>query len=416
MENLHDDDREMSESAVATPGALGHDGSDAGLLPYIVPITPVAPDTQNGDVCARFNANEDLLALPVCTGERPVGLIHRHDFTGRLAHRYGWSLYEKKPVHLLMDHGPLVVPQDLCIDKLQHLIATDRPSALTRGFIVVHGERYVGMGTALSLLQASVRLNAQRNLLLTNALAEAESAGRVKSRMLANVSHELRTPLNAIIGFSEMMTIGTHGPLPKRYADYAADIHASGTHLLGIINALLDIAKAEADAHQLHEASVNPKLCLTDALHFVQLAADQKGLTLKLAAAADLPMLRADERMLRQIMLNLLSNAVKFTTPGGYVTAYAHRGADGGLALGVRDTGVGMSPEDLKMALMPFGQVANEFTRSHDGTGLGLPLAKAFATLHGATLAIDSAPGRGTDATVHFPPARTIGIASATAA
>ncbi len=238
---------------------------------------------------------------------------------------------------------------------------------------------------------------------LRKAMEAAAEGNRAKSEFLANVSHELRTPLNAIIGFSEVMQQEVFGPLGNdRYREYASDIRDSGSHLLGIINDLLDYAKLEAGRLDLHVEPVEfPKL-LENSLRLVHKRAEEAGVTLVSNIANAPERIEADGRKLMQILLNLLSNAVKFTPAGGTVTLKALSTVDG-VEISVTDTGVGMSAHDIEIALIPFGQVDSSLNRQQTGTGLGLPLSRALAELHGGRLDVESAPGHGTTVRVSLP-------------
>lgn len=242
----------------------------------------------------------------------------------------------------------------------------------------------------------------------------AEAASRAKSFLLANMSHELRTPLNAVIGFSQLIRDQTMGPVGvPLYADYARDICGAGEHLLGLINSLLDLAKIEAGKLELKEEPLQLPQVLEVSVAFVRTQAQKKNLSLDIAASEALPPIRADELKLRQILINLLSNAVKFTPEGGRVAASAGLAADGSLAIVIADTGIGMSPEECLVALEPFRQVENSFTRQYEGTGLGLPLARTLIELHGGSLVIDSTKGKGTAVSVRLPVERIIGSPTA---
>jgi two-component system, cell cycle sensor histidine kinase PleC len=233
---------------------------------------------------------------------------------------------------------------------------------------------------------------------------QAELANRSKSEFLANMSHELRTPLNAILGFSEVIRDQLLGPVgTARYIDYARDIHGSGQHLLGIINDLLDLSKLEAGKLELHEETLAVGRVLEDCRRLLRGRAEEAGIAVSVELAEPGLMLRADERLLKQILINLLSNAVKFTPRRGRVVLAARSTADNGLELAVTDTGIGMDEAGIRIALTPFGQVGGSFTRHQQGTGLGLPLARSLAALHQAELTVRSAPGAGTAVTVRFP-------------
>lgn len=255
------------------------------------------------------------------------------------------------------------------------------------------------VGTIAS--DATDRLRLKRRL--KQALEAAEFANRAKSQFLANMSHELRTPLNAIIGFSEMMQQGIFGRVEEpHYRDYIDAIRNSGAHLLAIIDDILDIAKIEAGKAELVQERAYLRALVDGVIHLVEPRARQGGVFVANHVPAEFPPVLLDVQRMRQVLLNLLSNAIKFTDPGGSVVVEAKL-RDGPEIL-VRDTGVGMRPEDIPIALEPFGQVDSGSPRGQRGTGLGLSLSKSFVELHGGTLTIDSAPGRGTTVSVRLPP------------
>ena len=234
----------------------------------------------------------------------------------------------------------------------------------------------------------------------------AEAANRAKSEFLANMSHELRTPLNAIIGFSGMMSDRMFGPLNERYAEYANIIGDSGRHLVAIITDILDLAKADADRLLLTEEHVEISEVVELGSKIVEDMARRAEIEFVSDIKQPLPTMIGDPAKLTQILVNLLSNAVKFTAPGGTVRLTVEQRLHRGITFRVEDTGIGMSADQIPIALAPFGQVGNSLTRRHDGVGLGLPLTKRLVELHGGTIEIDSEPGRGTIASVHLPEAR----------
>src|SRR6185503_8500818 len=224
---------------------------------------------------------------------------------------------------------------------------------------------------------------------LIRAKNKAEAASRAKSEFLANMSHELRTPLNAIIGFAEIINKRTFGSASERYIEYAGDIYNSGTHLLGLINDILNLSKLEAGKLQLQEQDVDLEFAIAACMTLVEDQARQANITLSVVRDPEVLMVRADERRLRQILINLLSNAVKYTPEGGSVGVRTFR-RNGGLAIAVSDTGIGMAAENIPKALAPFDQIERKVRRKQEGTGLGLPLAKQLTELHGGTLKIES--------------------------
>ena len=239
----------------------------------------------------------------------------------------------------------------------------------------------------------------------------AATANRTKSEFLANMSHELRTPLNAIIGFSEVMSGEMFGPLGHaRYTEYAGDVASSGRHLLTLINDILDISKIEAGRLEFSPADIDVRGLMSDCQRLVRERAEAAGLELIFQMPSDSLHVHADETRLKQVLLNLLSNAVKFT-PAGSVTCSAEPDTSG-VRFRVRDTGIGMTEEELKVALEPFRQVDGAHNRRYEGTGLGLPLAKRMTELQGGRFKIESRPAGGTTVSVVFPRASVEAIAA----
>ena len=239
---------------------------------------------------------------------------------------------------------------------------------------------------------------------LTQAKRQAERASAAKSDFLAKVSHEIRTPLNAIIGFAEVMLGERFGPIGNdRYRDYLKDIHASGGHLLSLINDLLDLSKIEAGKLELTFTSVTLNDLTQQCVAIMQPQASRERILIRTSLSPALPQIVADARSVRQIVLNLLSNSIKFTGAGGQVIVSTALNDDGEVMLRVRDTGVGMSEKDLATALEPFRQIATSAPGRSGGTGLGLPLTKALAEANRARFHITSAPKAGTLVEIAFP-------------
>jgi PAS domain S-box-containing protein len=230
---------------------------------------------------------------------------------------------------------------------------------------------------------------------LTSAKAQAEKASSAKSDFLAKVSHEIRTPLNSIIGFSEVMMEERFGPVEnERYREYLKGIHASGQHLISLINDLLDLSKIEAGKLDLNLTSVNLNDIIQQCVAIMQPETSRERIIMRTSLSPALPPVLADERSVRQIVLNLLSNSIKFTGAGGQVIVSSALTDHGEAVLRVRDTGVGMTEKQLATALEPFRQIAT--SGRSGGTGLGLPLTKALAEANGATFSIKSAVDAGT--------------------
>ncbi len=251
------------------------------------------------------------------------------------------------------------------------------------------------------LRQALVELErANRNLVRANeGLTEAN---RAKSEFLARVSHELRTPLNAIIGFSELLRDPGSAPLSAEQCEFADDIHQSGEHLLRLINDILDLSKIEAGKMELHLKTTDVPRALRDAASMLRAQATRKGLALDFAAGPGVAAALVDPGLFRQVLVNLLSNAVKFTPEGGSVRLTA-RVEERDLIAEVRDTGIGIAPEDVPRVFEEFYQVDGSYARGYGGTGLGLALVRRMVELHGGSITVDTAPGRGSCFVVRFP-------------
>jgi signal transduction histidine kinase len=264
------------------------------------------------------------------------------------------------------------------------------------------------------MLRTSRVANALREneVRLVVARDEAERANRAKSEFLANMSHELRTPLNAVIGFSGLMRRQVHGPLLDKYVEYSGLIEDSGTHLLSIINGILDLARADANRLTLREDAFEICDALSLCESIIRPMAEKSAVKLFLEIEEGLPTLFADPTKVQQIVLNLLSNAVKFTPPGGEVRLFICLRETGELELRIVDSGIGIPRDKLGLALTPFGQVDSSLSRKYDGVGLGLPLTKRLVELHGGTMQIESEIDRGTVVTAVFPPERLLPLAT----
>ena len=258
----------------------------------------------------------------------------------------------------------------------------------------------------LLVLGAALLLMMQRkhNKALRHSILLAEAANKTKSEFLANMSHELRTPLNAILGFSEMMSHKIFGELGvEKYEEYVNHIHGSGEHLLDIINDILDLSKVESGRLIVHASEIDLQQMFEDTRTVLMPRAKERGVSIGLHVDDNVPLFQADARLIKQILLNLLSNGVKFTEADGRVNLIGHLCKDGSVQIEVIDTGIGMTPSELEIALTPFGQAGTTMTRSHEGTGLGLPLVKSLVELHGGELFIRSKRNVGTTVQILLP-------------
>jgi two-component system cell cycle sensor histidine kinase PleC len=264
---------------------------------------------------------------------------------------------------------------------------------------------FVVLAAIVWLAERALERQHAHTVVLAEQAARADAASRAKSEFLANMSHELRTPLNAILGFAELITNEILGPIgTPRYKEYAGDIERSGRHLLGIINDVLDLVQIETGRARVSLGTVDACEVGRDVVRLMSPQAAAKSVALRFAANCTADPMTSDEGKIRQILFNLISNALKFTPEGGSVTvSIAGDPLDGRTILRVADTGIGMRPEDVPVALAAFGQIGNALQRHGQGIGLGLPLTRKFAELLGGTFDLQSAPGNGTIVTVTLP-------------
>ena len=326
----------------------------------------------------------------------------------------GWSAIGS--VHLASGRLPLVCYATVMIssplfanDTLDHALA-----GLCMAFALVISMQ---ASTSYETARRMLSLQFQRSGLIGHlrrtkgesdeARRRAESASLAKSQFLANMSHELRTPMNAILGFSEIISTKALGSAIDKYAEYAALIHDSGKHLLSLINDILDLAKIEAGRMELLEEDVDLAALALDATRMMAPKAEGAHLMLTAEIDSDLPLVRADERALRQMIMNLLSNAVKFTPVGGRVTIFAS-GDEDGISFGVEDNGIGIEEDDLARVFESFGHGRHDITTYEKGTGLGLPIVKGLAKAHGGSVTLTSQRNQGTRVTIYLSAQRVV--------
>jgi signal transduction histidine kinase len=246
-------------------------------------------------------------------------------------------------------------------------------------------------------------------------MLKAKAADLAKSNFLANMAHELRTPLNAIIGFSEVIKL-EQIRMRENYPEYAGHIHDAGTILLDIINGILDLARIEPGRIVLQEELISLDALVQSSIGTIRPIAQRKFIEIECNIEKPSTMIYVDATKLKQVMLNLLSNSVKFTEPRGRIEVGSVLHKSGDLVLSIRDTGIGIPPEQIERIFQPFEQVADHLTREHEGTGLGLPIAKALIELHGGELVLSSHPGIGTTARLRLPGDRMRTVTTSTAA
>jgi signal transduction histidine kinase len=286
--------------------------------------------------------------------------------------------------------------------------AWDGSEIVLRGRVFIPPSHREDWSLAISTYE-DITAERERETQLVKARDDAERASAAKAEFVANMSHEFRTPLNAIIGFAQVLRDEMFGPLgSERYTGYVEDILESGEHLLELVNDILDLARADAGRMELEESVIDLTILVTQSLRFVRDRAARERIALETRLPRSLPRVLGDNRRLRQLLLNLLTNAVKFTDHGGRIVVEAERLEDGAIALRITDSGIGMTHDDIVVAMEPFGQAQRRRRGRLEGTGLGLPIARRIAEIHDGTLTIDSTPGQGTTATLTLPAGRIV--------
>ena len=248
----------------------------------------------------------------------------------------------------------------------------------------------------------------RRNRALRSLNAQLEERDQAKSRFLAHMSHELRSPLNTILGFAELLESGDHGELTSGQYDDITCIRDAGVHLLQLINDILDLSKVESGKMDLHLEKTDVIDLVRRTISLLVGLGNSRGLNIISNCGPELPAIMVDQRLARQMLFNLISNSLKFTSKGGTVTISSCLRSDGGITLGVTDTGIGIPKSKHARVLEPFLQAHEDLMLSHPGTGLGLPIVKSLIELHGGRLLLDSEPGKGTTITLEFPASATI--------
>lgn len=344
----------------------------------MTPLPPVAPDVSCQKAFETLAAQPTVPSLAVVAGKRPLGLISRQDFLAAFSQPLVRAVYERRTVERLIqspygNRDPLIVDADLGLEELKEIITTEKPSAVVDGFIITRDGEYAGIGSGVSLLGLSLERARGQIADLEQARLAAQQANQAKSTFLASISHELRTPLNAVIGFSEVLQQQFYGQLNDKQTEYVSDILRSGTHLLELINDILDLSKAEAGKLELPYRTLR---------------------------------IIGDIQKLKQVAINLLANAVKFTPDGGAIRVTVMIARDGAPSLMVEDAGIGIAPDEMERVLKPFERAESQANLALEGTGIGLPLSKSIVERHGGTLHLASELGRGTTVVVRLPPER----------
>lgn len=372
------------------------------LASLIQPIAPIPPGTHGQKVYERFESEPDTLAIAVVDEEgRPIGLVERNAFFVAMAAHYGRALYAGRPISMLMNPHPLVADGDTPVADFCGEILAERPSELLKGFVVVQGGRYLGVGSALSLLQATSEANrahaeemTRQADALERARLEAQTALAAKSQFLAVMSHEIRTPLNGVLAIADILGRKLDQAELK---PYVRTIQDSGQTLLRLLTDALDLTRADAGRLELSEDGFSVKALLDDLAALWSARAELKGLTLNFVyEGAEDQWALGDAVRLKQVFSNLIGNALKFTPEGGVEVRLVCRRNDIYVHLEgqVRDTGIGVPQDRLSAIFQPFSQT--EAGLREGGAGLGLAICKQLVEQMGGEIEAVRNPERGT--------------------
>jgi signal transduction histidine kinase len=368
----------------------------------------VRSETPFRDLAALMAAKKIGALMVVDGNDDLIGIVSERDLVRTIAER-GERTFELSAAAVMSSPVITCAPESsvemvlklMLTYGIRHLpITRDREKLGVISIRDVLDYRIAGLEANISALRhAKQETNEARTA--------AELANRAKSEFLANASHELMTPLHAVIGFSELMLKEPHGPIgAPQYRAYLQDIEVSGRHLIEIIGRVLDLSRIETGDLRPLVDSVDVAGVAASCIGMMADRAGKSGITLSAAPFDGLPQLRADERMLRQMLNNLIGNAIKFTPAGGCVTVCGTSDESGAICLSVADTGIGIAPEEIAKVAQPFHQADGSISRRYDGSGLGLVLVKRMMEMHDGRLVLTSAVGVGTTATLWFPGGR----------
>lgn len=370
----------------------------------LTPARTYPPETRVSTVADEFFREPQFDAVAVVEGERPIGLITRQKFLMTVFRRFGWELYARKPIRDVTDLNALVIPEDLPLDEALIRAVGRRPEDVYDELIVVGpGGAFRGLLSVRQMIiqhsQALANILAQRDL--ANARArELEELTRLKSQFLANVTHELRSPVNAIIELGELLRISAEQGFVGQMRDRLTLLLSSATNLRSIITNILDLSKIEAGRMEVIEEEFDLVPLLEEVAETTRVLLGGKPVDVILTAKSEQPM-RSDPVKCRQVLLNLTSNAAKFTDAGRI--EIEQEGISGAAIVRVRDTGIGIAPDDIGRVFEAFTQLEDAKSKRHQGTGLGLTIVRNLLELLGGSITVESEFGRGTRFAVTFP-------------
>jgi len=399
-----------------------HSNAIETVASLIMPVQPLTPDCPLEQAAERFllPESQQLLSLPIVKDNRPIGVVSRYQILKIFLMPFGREVYGKKPVTTFMNHHPLTLEHDLCLEEASQYLTDNMQTPITEDFIIVHENHYCGIGMVMDLLKAITDLKfrnydrelshkvvqlEQRSIELSQAMHEAKAANLAKSQFLANMSHELRTPLNAILGYSEILREDMQETGAEEFVSDVNNISKAGEHLLDIISAILDISKIEAGKMELDIEKFNLPQMLRNITGLVSPVIEKNNNYLK-TDYANVPLeMEADVMKVRQCLLNLLSNAAKFSNQSEiYFAVYPMLvQSEEWVVFRVQDQGIGIEQHKVKTLFEPFVQADNSTTRVYGGTGLGLAITHEFVEMMGGYIEVSSHLGIGSTFSLYLP-------------
>lgn len=365
----------------------------------------VTPETSVREVANHFFSTPTLEAIALVVDGIPVGLVTRAKFLFTVFRQFGWEIYHRKPIAVLAGDAPLILPDWSRLDAALALALARDPKDLYDE-VIVTGEDGTFAGLLPVRQMVLQQTHAVANIIVQKELAherarELEEVGRIKSQFLANVTHELRSPVNAIIELAELMRMAADQGYVAQVRDRLTLLMSSATSLRSVITNMLDLSKIEAGRMNVFVETFDVVELLHEVAETTRVLLGTRPVNVRVTSESRSVTLHSDPVKLRQIVLNLASNAAKFTQRGEILIEQTS--SDATVSIAVRDTGIGIAPNDLDKLFIAFSQVEEAQTKTHQGTGLGLAITKELAQMLGGRVTVESQPGEGSTFTIQLP-------------